>query len=117
MIVRVPQTEVVMFLFIGRVVLGGLESAKCRLHDSQEGTDTQGRPYEQLFSLAAPPKAPPAYFPSLELAPFRHSFFNEGGFQILEFITAAQLDKPTDHRFDRLKVIGDFAQQKQIIST
>jgi hypothetical protein len=51
-----------------------------------------------------------------KLLPFRHRFFHLGRLQILEFVAATQLDKPTEHRFERLNVIAGFAQDKQVIS-
>src|SRR5215467_4897806 len=116
MIFGVPKAEVVMFPLVADVVLGSLECAKGGLDNSEKGADTQGRPYEERLSFASPPKAPSADLMALKLVPFWHRLLHQGGFQILEFITAAQLDKPTDHRFDRLKVIASLAQHKQIIS-
>src|SRR5215469_12333426 len=116
MILGVPKAEIVMFPLVAGVILGGLECAKRGLDDSKKGTDTQGRPHEQRFSFAAPPEAPSTDLLVLKLVPFRYRFFHRGRFQILEFVAAAQLDKPTDHRLDRLKVIAGFAQHEEVVS-
>src|SRR5215467_3081760 len=116
MICGVPKAEVVMFPHVAAVGLCCLECAKGGLDNSKKGTDTEGRPPEQRFSFAAPPEAPPTDLLAPKHVPFWYCFFHQCRFQVLEFVAAAQLDKPTDHRFDRLEVIAGFAQDKQIIS-